>query len=91
MIKTSLCELLGIEHPIVQGGMAWAATPELAAAVSNAGGLGILGAGNHEPEVVRRDLRRTRKLTDRPFGANVPLFTAGVKQTLQVFVDEGVP
>ena len=91
MIKTPLCELLGIAHPIVQGGMAWAATPELAAAVSNAGGLGIVAAGNLEPEVVRRDIRRTRELTDCPFGANVPLFAPGVKATLQVFIDEQVP
>ena len=90
MIRTPLCELLGIEHPILQGGMAWAATAELAAAVSNAGGLGVVGAGNHPPEVVRRELRRVRALTDRPFGANVPLFTPGAEETLQVFIDEGV-
>jgi enoyl-[acyl-carrier protein] reductase II len=90
MIWTPLCDLLGIEHPIVQGGMAWVATPELAAAVSNAGGLGIVGAGNAPPEVIRRDLRRARQLTDRPFGANVPLFTAGAEEALQVFLDERV-
>ena len=90
MIRTPLCELLGIEHPILQGGMAWAATAELAAAVSNAGGLGVVGAGNNPPEVVRRELRSVRALTDRPFGANVPLFTAGAEETLQVFIDEGV-
>ena len=91
MIRTPLCDLLGIEHPILQGGMAWAATAELAAAVSNAGGLGVVGAGNHPPEVVRQELRRVRELTDRPFGANVPVFTAGVEDRLQVFIDEGVP
>ncbi len=90
MIKTPLCDMLGIEHPIMQGGMAWAATPELAAAVSNAGGFGIVGAGNAPPEVVRRELRRARKLTNKPFGANVPLFTAGAKEAVQVFIDEGV-
>lgn len=90
MIRTPLCDLLGIQYPIVQGGMAWAASAGLAAAVSNAGGLGIVGAGNHPAEVVRRELRRARALTGRPFGANVPLFTAGVEETLQVFVDEGV-
>ncbi len=90
MIRTPLCDLLGIEHPILQGGMAWAATAELAAAVSNAGGLGIVGAGDQPPEVVRQELRRLRELTDRPFGANVPLFTAGVEDRLQVFIDEGV-
>lgn len=90
MIRTPLCTLLGIEHPILQGGMAWAATAELAAAVSNAGGLGIVGAGDLPPEAVRRELRRARDLTERPFGANVPLFTAGVEDRLQVFIDEGV-
>jgi enoyl-[acyl-carrier protein] reductase II len=90
MIHTPLCDLLGIEHPIVQGGMAWAASAELAAAVSNAGGLGIVGAGNQPPEVIRLELRRARALTNRPLGANVPLFTAGVEDRLQVFIDEGV-
>jgi enoyl-[acyl-carrier protein] reductase II len=90
MISTPLCDLLGIEHPIVQGGMAWIATPELAAAVSNAGGLGIVGAGNAPPDQVRLELRRTRELTDRPFGANVPLFTAGAEEAIQAFIDEGV-
>jgi enoyl-[acyl-carrier protein] reductase II len=90
MIRTPLCDMLGIEHPILQGGMAWAATAELAAAVSNAGGLGIVGAGNLSPEAIRQELRRVRELTDRPFGANVPLFTAGAEAALQVFMDEGV-
>ncbi len=90
MIRTPLCDLLGIVHPILQGGMAWAATAELAAAVSNAGGLGVVGAGNLSPEAVRQELRRASQLTDRPFGANVPLFTPGVEETLQAFIDEGV-
>lgn len=90
MIRTPLCDMLGIEHPIIQGGMAWAASPELAAAVSNAGGLGIVAAGDAPPDVVRRDLRRARDLTDKPFGANVPLFTAGVEETLQVYVEENI-
>jgi enoyl-[acyl-carrier protein] reductase II len=70
--------------------MAWAANAELAAAVSNAGGLGIVGAGDQPPEIVRQYLRRAQELTGRPFGANVPLFTAGVEDRLQVFIDEGV-
>jgi enoyl-[acyl-carrier protein] reductase II len=90
MIRTSLCDLLEIEHPIIQGGMAWAATAELAAAVSNAGGLGIVGAGNLGPDTIRQQLRRVRTLTDRPFGANVPIFTAGAEASLQVFIEEGV-
>jgi enoyl-[acyl-carrier protein] reductase II len=90
MIRTALCELLGITHPIIQGGMAWAASAELAAAVSTAGGLGIVGAGNAPPEAIRQELRRARALTDRPIGANVPLFTAGAQEALRVFVEEGV-
>ena len=90
MIRTPLYDLLGIEHPILQGGMAWAASAELAAAVSNAGGLGIVGAGNEPAEVVRREVRRARELTDRPLGANVPVFTGEVEDRLQVFIDEGV-
>ena len=90
MIRTPLCDLLGIEYPIVQGGMAWIATPELASAVSNAGGLGIVGAGNAPAEQVRLELRRTRELTDRPFGANVPLFTPGAEEAIQAFIEEGV-
>jgi enoyl-[acyl-carrier protein] reductase II len=90
MIRTPLCQMLAIEHPIIQGGMAWAATAELAAAVSNAGGLGIVGAGNLPAEAVRRELHRARDMTDRPFGANVPLFAPGVEERLQVFIDEGV-
>ena len=90
MIRTPLCDLLGIEYPIVQGGMAWIATPELASAVSNSGGLGIVGAGNAPAEQVRLELRRTRELTDRPFGANVPLFTPGAEEAIQAFIEEGV-
>jgi enoyl-[acyl-carrier protein] reductase II len=90
MIRTLLCDLLGIRHPIIQGGMAWVATPELAAAVSNAGGLGIVGAGSAPPEVVRRMVRHTRELTDRPFGGNVPLFTPSAESALEVFIEEKV-
>ena len=90
MIKTPLCEMLGIEHPILQGGMAWAASAELVAAVSNAGCLGIFGAGNLPAEEVRLGLSRVRSLTSKPFGANVPVFTSGAEETLQVFIDEGV-
>jgi enoyl-[acyl-carrier protein] reductase II len=90
MIRTPLCDLLGIEHPILQGGMAWAASAELAAAVSNAGGLGIVGAGNQPAEIVREEIRRAQKQTDRPLGANVPVFTGEVEDRLQVFIDEGV-
>jgi enoyl-[acyl-carrier protein] reductase II len=73
MIRTSLCGLLGIKHPIVQGGMAWVGTAELAAAVSNAGGLGVIGGGNASTEEVAQEIRLARELTDEPFGLNIPL------------------
>jgi enoyl-[acyl-carrier protein] reductase II len=73
MLKTPLCDLLGIKYPIVQGGMAWVGTAELAAAVSNAGGLGMLGGGNAPTEEVAREIRLVKELTDKPFGLNIPL------------------
>lgn len=73
MIRTPLCDLLDIKYPIVQGGMAWVGTAELAAAVSNAGGLGVIGGGNASPEEVAQQLRLAKELTDKPFGLNIPL------------------
>ena len=70
-MKTRLCELLGIEYPIIQGGMAWVATSELAAAVSEAGGLGVIAAGGAPADVVRDEIKKARTLTDKPFGVNV--------------------
>ena len=67
-MKTRLCELLGIEYPIIQGGMAWVATAELAAAVSNGGGIGIIAAGGAPADVVREQIKKARTLTDKPFG-----------------------
>jgi len=91
MIRTPLCDLLGIEYPILQGGMAWVATAELAAAVSEAGGLGIVGAGNAPPDYVREQVRAVRARTDKPFAVNVPLFSPSVQETFQVCVEEEVP
>jgi enoyl-[acyl-carrier protein] reductase II len=73
MIRTPFCDLLGIEYPIVQGGMAWVGTAELAAAVSNAGGLGIVGGGNAPTEEVAQEIHLVKELTDKPFGLNIPL------------------
>lgn len=75
MIKTQITDLFGLEYPIFQGGMAWVATAELAAAVSNAGGLGIIGAGNAPASFVKEQIRKARELTDRPFGVNVMLMS----------------
>lgn len=84
MLHTRLCEVLGVEYPILQGGMAWVATAELASAVSNAGGLGIIGAGNAPGQVVEREIKRAKKLTDRPFGVNVMLLSPFVDQVMEV-------
>ena len=72
-MKTKITELLQIEYPIFQGGMAWVAEHKLAAAVSNAGGLGIIGAASAPPEVVREEIRKCKELTDKPFGVNIML------------------
>lgn len=90
MIRTLLCDLLGIQYPILQGGMAWVATAELAAAVSNAGGLGIIGSGNSPPEWVRDQMRATRERTDRPFGVNVMLMSPHAREVLEVVAQEHV-
>ncbi|NLE75545.1 MAG: enoyl-[acyl-carrier-protein] reductase FabK [Chloroflexi bacterium] len=91
MIRTPLCDLLGIEHPILQGGMAWVATPELALAVSEAGGLGILGGGNAPPDWVRDGIHTLRASTDKPFGVNVPLFSPAAEEVLRLCAAERVP
>ena len=91
MLHTSLCDLLAIRYPILQGGMAWIATAELSAAVSEAGGLGILGGGNAPPGYVRDQIRQTRQLTDKPFGVNIPLFSPYVDAVAEICVEEEVP
>ncbi|MBC7263558.1 MAG: enoyl-[acyl-carrier-protein] reductase FabK [Chloroflexi bacterium] len=91
MIKTVLCDLLGIEHPIIQGGMAWVSTPELVSAVSEAGGLGIIGAGNAPAHLVRDWIHRTREMTSKPFGVNIPLFTPELDSVMRVCIEEKVP
>ncbi|MBT9133633.1 MAG: Nitronate monooxygenase [Firmicutes bacterium] len=83
--------LLGTKYPIIQGGMAWVATASLAAAVSNAGGLGIVGAGHAPSEWVRQQIRLIRDLTDKPFGVNVMLLSPSVKDVVDVVVSERVP
>lgn len=91
MIHTSLCDLLNITCPIIQGGMAWVATAELAAAVSRAGALGVIGAGNAPADWVRSQIQAVRRQIDRPFGVNVPLFSPCADQVMQICVQERVP
>jgi len=89
-MKTRVTELLGIEYPIIQGGMAWVAEHHLAAAVSNAGGLGIIGAASMPWEMVQEEIRKCRKLTDKPFGVNVMLLNPNADRVAEVVVEEGV-
>lgn len=83
-----ICELLNIEYPIIQGGMAWVATAELAAAVSNAGGLGLIAAGGAPADVVRKQIKKARTLTDKPFGVNVMLMSPFADEVMQVVIEE---
>lgn len=89
-MKTPVCDLLGIEYPVLQGGMAWVADGDLAAAVSEAGGLGIIGAGNAPADYVRAQIRRVRELTDKPFGVNVMLMSPFADEVAQLLADERV-
>ena len=89
-MKTRVTELLGIEYPIIQGGMAWVATHELASAVSNAGGLGIIGAGGAPASWVREQIQAAKKETDKPFGVNLMLMNPEADEIAKVIVEEGV-
>lgn len=89
-MKTKITELLGIQYPIIQGGMAWVAEHNLAAAVSNAGGLGIIGAASAPPEVVRDEIKKCKELTDKPFGVNVMLLNPNADEVAKIIVEEGV-
>ncbi|MGB9903521.1 MAG: nitronate monooxygenase, partial [Desulfotomaculales bacterium] len=91
MIKTVLCELLNITYPVLQGGMAWVSDAYLAAAVSEAGGLGIIGTGAAEPAWVREQIRLTRELTGKPFGVNVMLLSPFADEVMEVVRAERVP
>ena len=90
-MKTALTELLEIEIPVVQGGMAWVAEHSLASAVSNAGGLGIIAAANAPVEVVREEIRKAKKLTDKPFGVNIMLLSPYAEEIARLVVEEKVP
>lgn len=91
MFHTRITELLNIKYPILQGGMARVATHELAAAVSEAGGLGIIGAGNASAEVIREEIRKLRKLTDKPFGVNIMMLSHHAEDIVDTICSEGVP
>ena len=85
-----VCELFNIQYPIIQGGMVWCRGWRLAAAVSNAGGLGLLGAGSMHPEVLREHIRKCQAATTKPFGVNVPLMYPEIETIMQIIMEEGV-
>ena len=89
-MKSRICEMLGIQYPVIQGGMAWVADASLAAAVSNAGGLGLISSINAGTEAVRNEIRKCRELTDRPFGVNIMLQAPNAGEIAQMVVEEGV-
>jgi enoyl-[acyl-carrier protein] reductase II len=89
-MRSEVAELLGIKYPIIQGGMAWVAEHHLAAAVSNAGGFGIIGAANAPAEWVRDEIRKAKELTDKPFGVNVMLLSQHADEVAQAVAEEGV-
>lgn len=91
MIETRVTKLLGIKYPILQGGMAWVSSPKLVAAVSNAGGIGVLGAGSMEPELVRTSIKKIKSLTDKPFGVNIMLMMPDAPAIIDVCIEEKVP
>lgn len=89
-MKNRICELLQIEYPVIQGGMAWVATAELAAAVANAGGAGLIAAGNAPAEYVREQIHKARELTDKTFGVNVMLMSPYAAEVMQMLLEEKV-
>ena len=90
MLRTPICDLLGIEKPVFQGGMAWVSDASLASAVSNGGGLGIISAMNADGEYLRSEIRKCKELTKKPFGVNIMLQSPFVDEVAQVVVDEHV-
>ncbi|HEC25177.1 MAG TPA: enoyl-[acyl-carrier-protein] reductase FabK [bacterium] len=90
MIKTPICDKIGIKYPIFQGGMAWASDYALASAVSNVGGLGIIGAGQMPPELLVREIRKAKDNTDKPFGVNIILYLTYIDELVDAIIHEGV-
>ena len=85
-----ITQLFGISYPIIQGGMIWNSGYKLASAVSNAGGLGLIGAGSMYPEVLREHIQKCKKATSKPFGVNVPMLYPNIEEIMQIIVEEGV-
>jgi enoyl-[acyl-carrier protein] reductase II len=89
-MKSSVTEILGCEYPVIQGGMAWVAEHHLAAAVSEAGGFGIIGAASAPADIVREEIRKCKALTDKPFGVNIMLLNPNADEVAQIVIEEGV-
>lgn len=89
-MKNKITSLFNIKYPIIQGGMIWNSGYKLASAVSNAGGLGLIGAGSMYPEVLREHIQKCQKATDKPFGVNVPMLYPNVEEIMNILVEEGV-
>lgn len=89
-MNSKICDMIGIKYPIFQGGMAWIAEHKLASAVSNAGGLGIIAAGNAPVDVVREEIRKTKQLTDKPFGVNIMLLSPFAEEIAHMVCEEKV-
>jgi enoyl-[acyl-carrier protein] reductase II len=89
-MTNKITELFKIKYPIIQGGMIWVSGYKLASAVSNAGGLGLIGAGSMYPDVLRAHIQKCKKATDKPFGVNVPMLYPNVEEIMNIIVDEGV-
>jgi len=89
-VKNRITELFGVKYPIIQAGMIWNSGWRLASAVSNAGGLGLLGAGSMYPDVLREHIQKCKKATDKPFGVNVPMLYPNLEEIIDIIIEEGV-
>ncbi|MGK0453851.1 MAG: enoyl-[acyl-carrier protein] reductase II [Paraglaciecola sp.] len=89
-MTNKITELFGIKHPVIQGGMIWVSGYKLASAVSNAGGLGLIGAGSMYPDILREHIQKCKKATDKPFGVNVPMLYPDIEKIMDIIIEEGV-
>ena len=91
MGRNRVCSLFGIEYPIIQAGMVWCSGSKLASAVSNSGGLGLIGAGSMHPDTLREHILKCKNATNKPFGVNIPLMYPQIEEIMQIVIEEKVP
>src|SRR5690554_2643636 len=91
MKQNRICSVFGIKYPIIQAGMVWCSGWRLASAVSNAGGLGLIGAGSMHPNILREHIQKCKKATTKPFGVNIPLMYPQIEEIMKIVVEEKVP